>query len=239
MAEYTCVTYAEARLRAGVSRYAEARVRASADKPAALHDALERYGALLGDLCSEVGVQFQRHSDAVLSAYARQLSGGAGGDISTFLDSSRARRWASDNAAFLRNTARLVELYMFATGVAPELLDQPPPAIDSATFMEVSDTSVGAAAQSERLWLIRLLHDKRFSRYAPAGLDLEALAAEEERLRKASSTLRHATVFGWFNGNASDLARQALTSFDTMRSLGLVPILSRHEALFQRLHQEK
>jgi hypothetical protein len=83
---------------------------------------------------------------------------------------------------------------------------------------------------------IHLLRDARF---APAGPDLKALAAEEERLRKESSILRDATAFAWFNGNASDPARRALSSFDVMRAPGIAPILSRHEAIFQRLEQQR
>jgi hypothetical protein len=156
-----------------------------------------------------------------------------------FLDDPKAKRWASENAAFLRKTALLIEVYQLATEVAPELLDQPRPTIDSDTFSEVRGTSVGSVAQSERERLIHLLQDKRFARYAPNGFDLKQIAVEEQRLRKESSGLRYATSFGWFNGNASDLVRKHFASFDTMRSIGLTQVFARHKVIFQRLEQEK
>jgi hypothetical protein len=238
IADYTCVTFAESRLRSRVKNYAETQLRTSIDKAKALKDVIKTYASLLNAMCTDVQLQFQDKRHVVLSFYAEQLPDNKS-DISVFLENDTAKLWASQNVAFLRRTAQLIELYQFASEVAPELLDQPQPTIDSDTLLEVNTTSVGAAAQDERRRLILLLKDKSFARYAPAGVDLKSTATEEERLRKESSRLMYATGFGWFNNNASDLVRRKVLFFETMRQIGLTPIFARHEVIFQRLGLEK
>ena len=238
IAEYTCVTFSEARLRPSVKNFAESRLRTSTDKSKALKDVIKTYASLLNAMCADVQLQFQNKRQEVLSFYAEQLPDNKS-DISVFLENDTAKRWASENVVFLRRTAQLIELYQLASEVAPELLDQPKPTIDSATFSEVNATSVGADAQDERRRLILLLKDKSFAEYAPAGVELNSTAKEEERLREESSRLMYATDFGWFNNNASDLVRRKVLFFDTMRKMGLTPIFAQHEVIFQRLELEK
>lgn len=234
VAAYSCTTYAEAVFLPKVRGRMMPMLQNASDKQATVRRLLLEYDAVLESMCRETAGLFERHREKVLNVYARQLPG-VGDDIKPFLANPEAKRWASENAAFLVTTAPLVQYYGLIKAAAPELVEVPVSRLDQATELEVKATSVGMTAQHERALLIVMLADGGFAKVAPERFDLTSLKEDELRLRKEAARLKHATPFPWFNNNASDLVRMHFNGFDVMREFGLAEIYLKYDQLMGKV----
>jgi hypothetical protein len=234
IAAYSCSTYAEAAFLPKVQARAKQLAQSASNRPASIKRLLSQYDALLEVMCRETTHVFGKNRAKVLDAYASQLPGNQA-DVTPFLANARASRWASDSSSFLTKTALLPQYHALVKYAALDLLNSAAAVIDPGTNEELKVASVGMSAQHERAQLVLLFADSGFARLAPARFDFPALRDEEVRLRKEASAVRYATVFPWFNDNASDLVRMHFNDFGVIREIGLADVYIKHTKLLDDL----
>lgn len=223
IALYSCTTYGEAVFLPKVQVRAKQLAQNASDKQVLLKRTLSQYDNLLNAMCRETISVFQQHRALVLDIYARQLPGNQS-DIAPLLANPRGNRWASENSAFLGATAPLFQYHALVKSVAPQLLKHSGTYLDPIAAAEIKSASAGMLAQGERARLISILADDGFVGLVPSRFDLPSLQKDEVRLRREAASLTYATVFPWFNDNASDLVRMHFNGFDVMRNLGLADV---------------